>query len=256
MMTTMNENIYSENLEIAFDQLKQSLAVRGRSRLMWQFKSSPVINDLLQKFSLQLQDCYDVAIGVLDGRTLAKAQGVNLDIIGSIVGQSRIFSNAELTAFFTPDKGGWGADQVGVWVTNADRLGKRVMSDYNYRNLILAKIFKNHSIAGSNPENRYCAQFISDFPMSFIKVGLQRYKLAFPVGVGVGTLLLLRTSWKNTQVDSYYLLPIPATVQLDVDIAYLLPMDDGYSIGFGPDIFETRPDYAKAAICINIGDLK
>lgn len=218
--------IFSNSLEVSFDRLKQDLKKRGRSRLLWQFRNSPVINQVVDRLSEQFQDTYDATFSILEGRTIAKAAGVSLDILGSLVGQEREFSNLNYTR-----------------------------DDDNYRRLILAKIFKNHAHTGSVVENRYCAKYISGSGMSFVKIGLQAYRMAFPVGVQEEVLLLFRSLWKNMQVDNYYLLPIPATVRLDLEVAIVLPMEDGYSLGFGPDLFETRPDYAKAAISINIGAL-
>lgn len=246
--------IFGQDLEVSFRRLKQDLEKRGRSRLLWQFRNSPVLNQLVKQISLEMQDAYDAAIKSLEGRTIAKATGINLDIIGKIVGQERLGNNLEYHVYFHPDKPGWSADQAPAWVTGAPLLGYQVASDDNYRKLIIAKIFKNHSTSGSVAENRYCAQFIANTRVSFIKTGLQSFRLAFEFGTGLDVMLMLFKQWKNQTVDQFYLLPIPATVYLDTGITFVLPMDDGYSIGFAPDMYETRPDHAKAAICINIGD--
>ena len=246
--------VFGHDLEVSFERLKQSLEKRGRSRLLWQFRNSPVLNQLIKEMSAQMQDAYDAAIDTLEKRTIAKATGVNLEILGTIVGQERVGNNLEYHAYFHPDKPGWSADQAPAWVTGVPLLGYRVASDDSYRKLILAKIFKNHCLAGSAAENRYCAEFIANTHVSFVKIGLQSFRLAFEFGTGMDVMLMLFKLWKNQTIDQFYLLPIPATVYLDDQVTFVLPMEDGYSVGFGPDMYDTRPDFAKAAICINIGD--
>lgn len=216
-------SIFEASLEVSFDRLKQDLKARGISRLLWQFRRSPVIRQVVERLSEQLQDTYDATFEILEGRTLAKAEGVNLDILGYLVGQPRQFGDVQAT-------------------------------DYNYRRFILAKILKNHADGGTLIENRYCAQFISGIAMSFVKIDLQTYRMIFAFGVNVDDIRLLRATWKNQQVDNYYLLPVPATVLIDTEIAIVTPFEDDKFVGFGPDLYEMRPDFAKAAVGIYIGD--
>lgn len=217
-----------DRLAVSFDRLKQDLAERGLSRLLWQFRRSPVITQVVKKLCEEFQKTYDDEIEVLQGRTLAEAEGVNLDIIGSLVGQPRQMKNIQ---------------------TNDD----------NYRRFIFAKILKNHTHSGSLIEVRYFAQFISGIPISFVKIGIQSYRFIVQYGFNedpevLNAIRLLVYFWKNTEIDNFYLAPVPATVFIDTDIIIVTP-DDPDMNWFGPDLQDRRVDYAKVAVDANIGGL-
>ena len=245
------ENNFAVSLEVSFQRLKQDLLKRGRGRLLWQFRNSNVIGQIVEKMSEQFQSTYDATVDLIEKRTLDKAEGVNLEILGRIVGQTRPSIQSDLISYFTPDKGGFSVDQVGVWVANASLSGAQLAPDNYYRNLILSKIFKNHAQGGSNPEVRYCAKFLTNYQMTLVKIGLQEYRMAFPYGVSADVIKLLKTPISNKQVNNYYIVPIPATVKIDETAIYIMVGQ----AGFGPDTEDGRPDFAKASLTIAIGGL-
>ena len=268
------DGFFDRDLEVSFERLKQDLSARGKSRYLYQFKNSPVLNDIVDKMSVYfdsdeskdivigLQDCYDNAIKVLEGRTIFGASkdselhpdinNVNLDVLGYIVGQTRSAASLESLPWFTPDSDTLIVDEIPVWCQNASRSAQGNLVDSSYKNLILAKIFKNQCTAGSTVDNEYAGRYIAQGIVSFAKIGLQHYRLVLSEDVSYDDAILITTKVIGTYVSNYYLLPIPATVLIDETTVFLAPMEGEESRIFTPDQELGRPDYAKWAISIDM----
>lgn len=247
-------NIFdTTDLNIDFSLLEQDLIKRAKSRLLYQFKNSEVLNSLIQEYVTEIQDVYDAGKDCLDGRTITKAVGVNLDVIGDIVGQSRILKDSQYISFFTPDASLKGADQAPAWVENAPTTGVRQVDDSAYRRYIFGKIFKNHTRYGSIIEARAAGSLCSGKKISFQKVGVAEYMLAVPNDLDINSILTLVSSLSNTQIDSTYFLPIPASVLLHKeDLLVVITDENGNGISFRPDNEDGRADYGRATIVANI----
>ncbi len=241
----------STDLRIDFSQYDRTLLDDMRERLLWQFSNSPVMDQTIQAFAIELQELYDSVTDTLQLRTLADARGVQLDVIGDIVGQDRILLNADERPWFGPDQVSAnieGVDQVGIWVKGADLTGDLPADDSQYLTLILSKIFKNHAQSGSIPELQVFARILTGYNISF-----QNYKdldveiivSANMPGYLVETLVSVIDESKDA--DAKYLMPLAATTRLTA-VIYAPVDDDGKIQAFTPDRESGRPDFAKAAI--------
>ncbi len=68
---------------------------KGLGRLLWQWRDSKKIQGLVESFMHEVQDVEDVLFDLLDNRSLTNAVGVQLDIIGELVGEPRQLRNDE-----------------------------------------------------------------------------------------------------------------------------------------------------------------
>lgn len=119
----------------------------AKSRYTSQFKDDSVFDALVQtliEFKMKSQEFYiDFADKVL---SIEKAKGKNLDLIGSIVGQSRVLIDYYTKPYF----GFYGNPQaepldVGLWYSISGGTGgdSRTLSDEEYRRIIKARIIAN-----------------------------------------------------------------------------------------------------------------
>ena len=124
-------------------------------RTVSQYNDSPIFLDFLSSLALLADDLQDEISRVNEFRQLKKAQGVNLDTIGRIVGVDRVVIDFQVGVFFgfEPDPTALGFDSVDEVVTNAGRYREideptgiaRFLGDDEYRTLITAKILSNTS---------------------------------------------------------------------------------------------------------------
>ena len=127
----------------------------ARGRVTSQFEDKVVFNrylDLLLSGSMELQV---VLKALMEDRWIDTARGEMLDVVGRIVGQSRLISDVSLEEFFTflgiPLGGGFSSvDERTSGGRYIDRResgeGETIkLSDTEYKTFILAKIFKNNT---------------------------------------------------------------------------------------------------------------
>lgn len=132
----------------------------AESRLATQFKESARLIAYLKALLVEANNLEQVFCDLLEKRWIDTAEGVNLDIIGAIVGQSRSIVGAELFGYFgfaiNLESGPFGSVSD---PSEGDRFrgvsepttGNRILSDSEYRLWIRARIIKNTS--SSTPED-------------------------------------------------------------------------------------------------------
>lgn len=130
-----------------------------RSRITEQFKSKTVIDKLLQLEAKNREELQQVFKDLLQLRSIDEARGVQLDIIGRIVGQPRELIGVTLYDYFAyagyvnGETYGDLSDpsQGGVYYSEGDSLGGNILfDDETYRLYIKSKIIKNQT--ASTPE--------------------------------------------------------------------------------------------------------
>lgn len=139
-----------------FDQYMIDLLGLACDRLLGTFGQSKTgIQPLLDSLVNQTQDWNNISKTVFEGRFLDVAEGVQLDIIGDIVGIERPFVDADEILYFQFDEGAIGQafDGFSGWfVENAPINTLVPVDDTIYRQFIYGKIFKNQVTGGSIPE--------------------------------------------------------------------------------------------------------
>lgn len=135
------------------DLKRYNYTEEGLGKLIEQYKSSN-IKDLITPFIKQVQDLEQANHDVYMRRCIDKGEGVQLDIIGRIVGQPRELINVNLISYF----GFLGAAQSNSFGDLNDRgVGGRFRSvdenpngnikfdDVDYRKVLKARIEKNYT---------------------------------------------------------------------------------------------------------------
>ena len=135
----------------------EALAV---SRVATQFRESTNLISYLKALLLEANTLEQVFSDLIEKRWIDTAEGSQLDIIGSIVGQPRIIVGAELFGYFgfavNLESGPFGSlydPTLGDrFRSNSEpTVGNRILSDTEYRLFIRARISKNRT--SSTPED-------------------------------------------------------------------------------------------------------
>lgn len=221
--------------------LEKDLPELAQTRVLYQFQNSQVLNALVRSLANQNQDLYDTVLGVLRGVQLANAVGDALDIIGRIVGQPRILLNAAEKAWFTPDDTLGTVDGAPAWVTGAPLFGDLPADDFEFRRLIVSKIFKNQVKGSTMPELLTFAKFLTGRNVSFVRTGPKQLGVVVPADMPYNDVLNLLRVTDDKTADRKYLLPVSATTE--INFLQWRPEPP-----FAPDRAGSQPDLAKAAI--------
>lgn len=156
----------------------------AESRLATQFRDSENLINYLRALMVEAPNLEQVFRDIIDQRWLDTAEGVNLDILGAIVGQPRILVNASIVYYFG-FTGASGAQPFGTLVDDSiggrfrsykePTAGNRELTDTEYRAFIKSRIVKN-SITPTIPQMISFFRFlfntdeviVLDGPMSYV----------------------------------------------------------------------------------------
>lgn len=131
----------------------------ARSRVTEQFKDKEIFDKYLQLLLSGMVDIQEVFRQLMQLRSIDTATGVQLDIIGDIVGQPRELIDTALLSFFAfqgyPDAqsyGDLGNPSLGGYYYDIRNplAGNTLLTDEQYRLFIKAKILKNNTSATPN----------------------------------------------------------------------------------------------------------
>ena len=187
---------------------------RMKSRTLLQFRDSPVFQDLLSVFAGEAQAFLSAVWEVKALRAPAGATGLELDVVGDLVGQARELVDFDLFVWFAPDTFLQGPDQALAWVTNAPLANSYLAGDTEYVNLIEGKIARNHSATGSVPEIQAIVRKIFGVEVGFAIVGPMTVQLLVEDRASDNVLNYLRRVVDTPSADRVYFLPLPATVEI------------------------------------------
>ena len=131
----------------------------ARDRVTQQFKDQDIFDRYLQILLINNTELQGVIKDLMQKRSIDTAEGVQLDLIGEIVGQKRELIDTALLKYFAfdgyPDAQTYGdLDDTsigGVFYSLGDPLaGNTLLNDDQYRLFIKAKIIKNSTNATPN----------------------------------------------------------------------------------------------------------
>lgn len=144
-----------------------------------QFRNLPVFTKYLNLLLKEDQDLLNVFKELQQNRSIDTASGINLDIIGDIVGRQRTSISISGFTFF----GFQGATQVGsmgdynspsigspFWTYNDPKSGFTTMTDSDYKFFIRAKIVANNTKATPEEFIQYI-KFVFNAPLVQIQEG-------------------------------------------------------------------------------------
>ena len=177
----------------------------AESRLATQFKESTNLIDYIRAGLKEADDLETVFQDLLTKRYLDLAEGIQLDIIGDIVGQPRGFILTVVETFFgflgaigsdtfgTIGDAGQGSNFMSI---SDEEFPEIVTDDTTYKVLIRAKISKNISRSTINETIDIVLQGISSSTIVIVSESQAEFKLTFPVLLSdEDKLLLARTNY-------------------------------------------------------------
>jgi len=194
----------------------------AESRLATQYRESVKLIGYIKALLYDANSLELVFKDLLEKRWIANATGVNLDIIGSIVGQTREFIDADIFEYFgfqgnpishsfgTVYYAGIGGRFAAIGEAST---GIRLLTDDEYRSFIRARIVRNST--SSTPEEIIAQiQFLFDFPLTLITEGLEA-----SYEINIGKILSLNEKSIIVQTDI-----LPKTA--GVTVSYVTEFDD------------------------------
>jgi hypothetical protein len=187
----------------------------GRSLVATQYTQSPRFLAWLRALLEKCDSIEKLFQKIAIQSDIDEAEGVNLDVIGDIVGVNRIVPDAVALQFFGFE-GQPAADTFGEEgrLTVGSRFREEsetnttstVLYDPEYRLLIRAKIIKNHSI-GTNDDILRCLDFLFDTEHNVVEdIG------GMFIGIGIGREL---TFTEKVIIKTLDILPRPSGVRID-----------------------------------------
>jgi len=202
----------------------KSLAI---SRLATQFKESTNLINYIKALLLEANNLEEVFCDLLEKRWIDTAEGVNLDILGSIVGQSREFIDAEIFDYFgffdnfqAQSFGSVVDTSIGGRFKFVDEVttGIRQLSDDEYRLFIKASISRNRT--SSTPEDIISQiRYIFNSPLVLFVDGDTKYEISIGRKLGLNEKSILI----NTNI-------VPKTAS--VQASYVTEFDSNNFFGF------------------------
>lgn len=188
--------------------------VLGRSRVATQYLESARFLAYLAALLKPANELEGVFQKIAEQTDIDKAEGVNLDVLGDIVGISRILPNSMAVKFFgfesQPGGDVFGEEGVlGIGSRFRDEAESEtatsVLADPEYRLLIRAKIVKNHS-HGTCEDVLQGLAYLFNAPLTVVEdIG------GMAIGVAIGRQL---TFQERIIVQTLDILPRPAGVQI------------------------------------------
>lgn len=192
----------------------------GRSRVALQYTQSPKFLAYLQALLNAPVELEAVLQKVALQTDIDLAEGVNLDVLGEIVGISRIVPNSVVVQFFgfhgqpgALTYGEEGFPNVGgrFREENESEFATSVLADPDYRLLLRAKIVKNHSTGTSEDILQGLSYLFGAAPTAVEDGG------GMAVQVAVGRQL---TFLEKVLITSLDILPRPAGVRINQRVSY------------------------------------
>lgn len=197
------------------------------SRLATQFRESTNLIAYIKALLIETDTLEQVFCDLLEKRWIDTAEGVQLDILGAIVGQSREFVDAEIFDYFgfadNPQAQSFGT-LIDTGIGGRFRIigeaitGIRQLTDDEYRKFIRARITRNST--KSTPEDIIAQlRFIFESPLILFVDGDTNYE------VSIGRVLTLNEKSILTNTDI-----VPKTA--GVRATYVTEFDSSNFFGF------------------------
>ncbi len=234
----------SSGLPFTEEYYRDLFEIAGGRRLP-QFVNGEVRCGILNAQVRQTQDLFDALFNAMEGRTIAGAEDYALDIIGRIVGQPRVLVNQAIIAWFTPDDPAGRPDTTPAWNFGAPLFGDLPASQAQYRQLIAAKIFKNHTIHGSIPEVLQFVKLVYGINISIRKYGQGDIALVVPTDTPLNVVLTLISYTTTVRVDNDYFLPLSPVARI-LDVIYRP------GAPFAPDRSSGSPDAGLMSVGVPV----
>ena len=201
-----------EHLDVDFSSEDRDLVQEALGLLVSRLRTSCTLRKFLGAIVGEIQELYDAIQDMKRLRTIYDAVAAQLDAIGRIVGQDRAPFTYSDTYYFKWDNPSQGWD-LSPWYTYNAPLGAFIAeSDPRYRESIIYRIIKNHTIVASIPEITTLLRTMLQMEVSFIKRGPMHVDIVISQAISAENLSRLTKANTTPFVDDSYAVAYPATL--------------------------------------------
>lgn len=200
---------------LRFDDITFDLKKISESRILSQYSTSPLYKLLLGVYTSEVQELSNALTDLVKCRTIAKAQGKNLDTIGNIVGYKRALLNFDTSFWFAPDDAGTAPDNGHWWVRNSPQAETELMDDETYRKWIWMKILKNHNKYSAKTEIENAIYEGIGETVAIQRTGMISQDLYTTTSISTTNKNLLAYVTDTTLTDNQYLFSYQAATKVD-----------------------------------------
>lgn len=184
-------------------------------RMLSQFYGKKVLQLLLLAYIEEVQELSTAVADLIEKRTLNKAEGTQLDIIGKIVGRDRRSYNYGTDYWFAPDEVGVSPDSGHWWMSPAEQAVDERMDDETYRKWIWLQILENHNLYSAKPEIEKAIQEGIGETVGIQRTGMMDADILVNENISLTNKSLLAYNENNMLTDNDYLFSYPATTKID-----------------------------------------
>ena len=201
---------------LRFDSIRFDLVKKAKDLMLSQYneEESPVLNLLLQVYISEVQELSDAIADLMEYRSIAKAQGTNLDAIGRIVGRNRRIYNYDVDFWFAGDTSDVQPDNGNWWCKNAQQAIQEDVDDNTYRKWIWMQILENHNLYSSTPEIEGAVKNGIGSLFGIERSGPIEAKFYVQSSDSLTNKNLLQYNENTEQTDNDYLFAYPATTSI------------------------------------------
>ena len=201
--------------DIKTDSIRFDMKAIAIGRMLSQFYGKKILQLLLLAYIEEVQELSTAIADLIEKRTLNKAEGTQLDIIGKIIGRDRLSYNYETNYWFTTDEAGVSPDSCHWWMSPAEQAVEERMDDVTYRKWIWLQILENHNLYSAKPEIENAIYDGVGETVGIQRTGMMDADIYVNENISLTNKRLLAYNENNMLTDNDYLFSYPATTKID-----------------------------------------
>lgn len=203
----------AENIKT--DSIRFDMKAIAIGRMLSQFYGKKILQLLLLAYIEEVQELSTAIADLIEKRTINKAEGTQLDIIGKIIGRDREYYNYEQDYWFATDEDGVSPDSGHWWCYPAEQAVGQQMDDVTYRKWIWLQILENHNLYSAKPEIENAIYDGIGETVGIQRTGMMDADIYVNKNISLTNKRLLAYNENNMLTDDDYLFSYPATTKID-----------------------------------------
>lgn len=203
----------AENIKT--DSIRFDMKAIAIGRMLSQFYGKKILQLLLLAYIEEVQELSTAIADLIEKRTINKAEGNQLDIIGKIIGRDREYYNYEQDYWFASDEDGVSPDSGHWWCYPAEQAVGQQMDDVTYRKWIWLQILENHNLYSAKPEIENAIYDGIGETVGIQRTGMMDADIYVNKNISLTNKRLLAYNENNMLTDNDYLFSYPATTKID-----------------------------------------
>ena len=201
--------------DIKCDGIRFDMKAIAISRMLSQLYGKKVLQLLLLAFIEEVQELSTAVADLIEKRTINKAEGTQLDVIGKIIGRNRQYFEYEQDYWFATDENGVSPDNGHWWCDPAPQAIAGDMDDDTYRKWIWLQILENHNLYSAKPEIENSILDGLGETIGIQRTGMMEADIKVNENISLTNKKLLAYNKNNMLTDNDYLFAYPATTKID-----------------------------------------